>query len=80
MLFARSQYKVPHYFNYLSHCFYLSRVDVKDLCQVKPPTGEESQFQLEHEKAPGQRNLGILSLDKVAVLLQVLYSSLLYFN
>jgi len=55
-----------------------ARVDVKDLCQVKPPTGEESQFQLEHEKAPGQRNLGILSLDKVAVLLQDVGESSLF--
>ena len=38
---------------------------------MKPPTGEESRFRLEHEAAPGQRDLGILSLDKVAVLLQV---------
>ena len=51
---------------------YCSRVEVKDHCKVKPPTGEESKFQLEHEAAPGQRDLGILSSDKVAVMLQVL--------
>ena len=55
------------------------RVDVKDLCQVKPPTGEESRFQLELEAAPGQRDLGILSLDKVAVLLQVIFVMLLLY-
>ena len=57
---------------------YSHRVDVKDLCQVKEPTGEESRFQLAHEPpyAPGQRNLGILSSDKVAVLLQVSLLSL----
>jgi hypothetical protein len=59
------------YIKLLHHIYFHCRVDVKDLCQVKPPTGEESRFHLQHEATPGQRDLGILSLDKVAVLLQV---------
>ena len=48
-----------------------ARVEVKDLCKVKSLTGEESQFDLALEEGiNGQRSLGLLTPEKVSLLLQ----------
>ena len=55
------------------------RVDVTDQCQVKKLTGEESQFDLDYEDAhrsPGLRSLGVLSPEKISLLLKVIFNHL----
>merc|ERR1719361_3313539 len=55
-----------------------ARVEVKDQCTVKPKTGEEPRHEQAHEEAPGNGQLGILSTDMVAVVLQGLGADSLF--